>query len=226
MIASGEFPIIIDFETLVQLPPKQAETAEKTANHIIGESVLPIGILPFYGARHQNFNADFSGLCGGGKQIMDIRIPVIDHPGKSTMCIAYRYGETGEKNNRVRLNGEFIQPEAYLDKLYEGYEAGYRYVMDHQENVLDWTKHMENAVFRQLFRNTQEYHMILDLSYHPEFMRDLGARASFLENALTTPLFEDRPKILKQEIEDMLKGDVPYFQFRSEEHTSELQSLC
>ena len=213
MIANGEFPIIIDYETLVQLPPEDGQEAVKKAAQIIGESVLPIGILPFYGSRSQNFNADFSGLCGGGKQVMDIMVPVIDNPGKSSMCIAYRYGETGDKNNRVRLNGVLVQPEDYFEQLYAGYEAGYRYVMTHQEEVLAWTKSMENAVFRQLFRNTQEYHMILDLSYHPEFMRKIGDREAFLENALTTPLFENRPNILKQEIEDMKKGDVPYFQF-------------
>ena len=36
------------------------------------------------------------------KQMMDLKIPVIANPGKSTMCIAYKYGETQEKNNRVR----------------------------------------------------------------------------------------------------------------------------
>ena len=213
MIASGEFPVIIDYETLVQLPPDEMPEGTKKASQIIGESVLPIGILPFYGSRSQNFNADFSGLCGGGKQIMDIRIPIIENPGKSTMCIAYKYGETGDKHNRVRLNGELVQPENYIDHLYRGYEAGYRYVLSHRKNVLEMTKHMKEAIFRQLFRNTQEYHMILDLSYHPEFMRELGARRDFLENALSTPLFADRPEILKQEISDMLKGDVPYFQF-------------
>ena len=213
MIASGEFPIIIDFETLVQLPPKQAETAEKTANHIIGESVLPIGILPFYGARHQNFNADFSGLCGGGKQIMDIRIPAIRNPGKSTMCIDYKYGETGDKYNRVRLNGAYVQPQDYADAFYKGYSASYTYIMEHQEEILELSSLMEGAKFRQLLRNTQEYQMILDLSYHPEFMREDGKRRAFLEEALTTPLFENRQAVLNQEIDEMLKGDVPYFQF-------------
>ena len=129
MIASGEFPVIIDYETLVQLPPDQMPEGTKKSSQIIGESVLPIGILPFYGSRSQNFNADFSGLCGGGKQIMDIRIPIIENPGKSTMCISYKYGETGDKHNRVRLNGELVQPEDYIDDLYRGYEAGYRYVL-------------------------------------------------------------------------------------------------
>ena len=213
MIASGEFPMIIDFETLVQMVPEPMPENGPTASQIIGDSVLPIGILPFYGSRSQNFNADFSGLCGGGKQVMDIRVPIIENPGKSTMCIAYKYGETGEKMNRVRLNGEYVQPQDHMDALERGYTAGYRYILEHPNKLLELTSLMEGAMYRQLFRNTQEYHMILDLSYHPEFMRELGKRREFLENALTTPLFEERLRILKQEIEDMLKGDVPYFQF-------------
>lgn len=213
MVASGEFPMIIDYETLVQMMPEQATADVKVSNHIIGESVLPIGILPFYGSPGKVFNADFSGLRGGGKQIMDLKVPVIENPGKSTMCIAYKYGETGEQNNRVRLNGEIVNPEHYTHELYKGYEAGYRYILEHKDEMLELLKHMEGAVFRQLFRNTQEYHMILDLSYHPEFMKETGKRREFLENALGIPSFKDRPNILKQEIEDMLKGDVPYFQY-------------
>lgn len=213
IVASGEFPIIIDYETLVQLPPENLSSNVDLKNQIIGESVLPIGILPFYAERSQNFNADFSGLCGGGKQVMDLKVPTIENAGKSTMCIAYKYGETAEKNNRLRLNGEWIQPIDYRDELFEGYKTCYVFILEHREKLLQLLKLMEGAVFRQLLRNTQEYQMILDLSYHPEFMRQSERRRKFLEDALNIPIFKDRQNIVKQEIEDMLRGDIPYFQF-------------
>ena len=213
MVACGEYPVIIDYETLIQLPPDQKPADEKGTNAFIGMSVLPIGILPFYGARNKNFNADFSGLCGGGKQMMDLQIPVISNPDKSTMCIAYKYGETQEKNNRVRLNGALVNPGDYLDDIYAGFEAGYLYIYEHKEQVSQLAHKMQESLYRQLFRNTQEYHMILDLSYHPQFMKQEGMRRSFLENALAIPEFKDKYWIVKQEIEDMLNGDIPYFQF-------------
>lgn len=213
IIASGEFPIIIDYETLVQLPPENLSSKTDIKNQIIAESVLPIGILPFYAERSQSFNADFSGLCGGGKQVMDLKVPTIENAGKSTMCIAYKYGETDEKNNRLRLNGKWVQPMAYSDELFKGYEACYMFIMEHQEQLLQSLRFMEGAVFRQLLRNTQEYQMILDLSYHPEFMRQPESRKKFLKDALLIPIFKDRKNIVKQEIEDMLHGDIPYFQF-------------
>lgn len=213
MVACGEYPVLIDYETLIQLPPEQKPVDEKPTNVFIGMSVLPIGILPFYGARNKNFNADFSGLCGGGKQMMDLKIPVIADPGKSTMRIAYKYGETQEKNNRVRLNGELVDPGDYLHNIYDGFEAGYLYIYEHKAQVSQLAEMMSRSLYRQLFRNTQEYHMILDLSYHPQFMREDGMRREFLKNALSIIEFNDKSWIVDQEIEDMLKGDIPYFQF-------------
>ena len=213
MVACGEYPVLIDYETLIQLPPEQKPADEKETNTFIGMSVLPIGILPFYGARNKNFNADFSGLCGGGKQMMDLQIPVISNPGRSTMCIGYKYGETQEKNNRVRLAGQVVDPGTYLNDIYKGFEAGYRYIYEHKADVIQLAKMMQQSLYRQLFRNTQEYHMILDLSYHPQFMQQEGARRSFLENALMISEFKDKSWIVEQEIEDMLNGDIPYFQF-------------
>ncbi len=213
MVACGEYPVIIDYETLIQLPPEQAPAEEKETNTFTGMSVLPIGILPFYGARNKNFNADFSGLCGGGKQMMDLQIPVISNPGRSTMRIAYKYGETQEKNHRVRLAGQVVDPGKYLDDIYKGFEAGYRYIYEHKAQVSQLAEMMQQSLYRQLFRNTQEYHMILDLSYHPQFMQQEGARRDFLQNALMIPEFKDKSWIVEQEIEDMLNGDIPYFQF-------------
>ncbi|WP_418489480.1 type 2 lanthipeptide synthetase LanM [Frisingicoccus sp.] len=213
IVACGEYPVIIDYETLVQPPPEQRAEDAKGTNALIGMSVLPIGILPFYGARNKNFNADFSGLCGGEKQMMDLKIPVIANPGKSTMCIAYKYGETQEKNNRVRLNGQVVVPGEYLSNIYAGFETGYRYICENKEQIAQLAQGMRESLFRQLFRNTQEYHMILDLSYHPQFMEKEGMRRIFLENALSIPEFKEKLWIVEQEIEDMLNGDIPYFQF-------------
>ena len=198
---------------MIQLPPEQAPAEEKETNTFIGMSVLPIGILPFYGARNKNFNADFSGLCGGGKQMMNLQIPVISNPGRSTMRIAYKYGETQEKNNRVRLAGQVVDPRKYLDDIYKGFEAGYRYIYEHKAQVSQLAEMMQQSLYRQLFRNTQEYHMILDLSYHPQFMQQEGARRDFLQNALMIPEFKDKSWIVEQEIEDMLNGDIPIFSF-------------
>lgn len=213
IVACGEYPVLIDYETLIQLPPEQGTAHVKETNAFIGMSVLPIGILPFYGAHNKNFNADFSGLCGGGKQMMDLKIPMILNPGKSTMCIAYKYGETREKNNRVRINGHVVNPGEYLDDIYRGFETGYLYIYEHKDQMSQLSKVMCQSLYRQLFRNTQEYHMILDLSYHPQFMRQEGMRRRFLKDALSIPEFEDKSWIVAQEIEDMLHGDIPYFQF-------------
>ena len=213
MVACGEYPVLIDYETLIQLPPEQKAAGIKETNIFIGMSVLPIGILPFYGARNKNFNADFSGLCGGGKQMMDLQIPVISNPDKSTMCISYKYGETQEKNNRVRWNGKLVNPGDYLEDIYSGFESGYLYIYEHKAQVCQLALTMRQSLFRQLFRNTQEYHMILDLSYHPQFMKQKEMRRAFLENALSIPEFKDKYWIVEQEVEDMMKGDIPYFQF-------------
>lgn len=65
------------------------------------------------------------------------------------------------------LNGELVDPGGYLHNIYEGFEAGYLYIYEHKAQVSQLAEMMSRSLYRQLFRNTQEYHMILDLSYHP-----------------------------------------------------------
>ena len=76
--------------------------------------------------------------------MMDLQIPVISNPGRSTMRIAYKYGETQEKNNRVRLAGQVVDPGKYLDDIYKGFEAGYRYIYEQKTPVSQVPHKMRN----------------------------------------------------------------------------------
>ena len=40
MVAGGEYPVLIDYETLIQLPPEQMPVNEKQTNTFIGMSAV------------------------------------------------------------------------------------------------------------------------------------------------------------------------------------------
>lgn len=214
IIAHGEYPVLIDYETLIQLPfqPVNFDTSE--ADAAVRMSVLTIGLLPFFGMDMKKMKADFSGLCGDGGQVLNFKVPVIMNPGKSSMQIGYTFAKTREQKNRVHLNEKVINPSEYVKQIEEGFELAYTYICENKQEIYDCVQHISDGVFRHLFRNTQEYQMILDLSYHPEFMREDGKRKSFFAEALSVPGFQDKPWIIEQEMQDLLNGDIPYFQFR------------
>lgn len=214
MIAHGEYPMLIDYETLVQIPFQPVRSDESEMDAAIRMSVLTIGLLPFFGMNLKKMKADFSGLCGDGGQELNFKVPVIRNPGKSSMQIGYVFAKTREQKNRVHLNEAVIQPSEYVREIKEGFRLAYHYICGNRPEILECVQQLSEGTFRHLFRNTQEYQMILDLSYHPEFMKEEGKRKAFLAEALSVPGFQDKPWIIEQEIRDLLNGDIPYFQFR------------
>ena len=214
MIAHGEYPAIIDYETLVQIPFQPVRPEASEADETVRMSVLTIGLLPFFGMNVKKMKADFSGLCGEGGQELNFKVPVIRNPGKSSMQIGYTFAKTRDQKNRVCFNDGAIDPSEYTEQIKEGFRLAYHFIYDHKQEIYERIPSISEGMFRHLFRNTQEYQMILDLSYHPEFMKEDGRRKAFLREALSVPGFEDKPWIIEEEIRDLLNGDIPYFQFR------------
>lgn len=214
MIADGEFPVLIDHETLIQIPNMGNDAETGTMDTVLAMSVLTIGLLPFFSMNTKGMRADFSGLSGDGGQVLRFKVPVIENPGKSNMGISYAFAKTREQKNRVRFKGEPVEPSEYTEQISEGFQMAYTYILENKTEMCKSLQNVSEAKFRHLFRNTQEYQMILDLSYHPEFMKEAGKREDFLREALSIPAFKDRSWILEQEIQDMLNGDIPYFQFK------------
>ena len=110
LIACGEYPMIIDFETF----PGYAPDGERKS------SVLTTGLLPVltWGAGGQA--AVISALSDGEKIRTPFRMPVVKNEGRSDICIAHEPIELQLTECVVRLQGQAVNPADYIEEMCRG----------------------------------------------------------------------------------------------------------
>lgn len=215
LIAMGEYPVIIDLESLSAI---QAKTQSPNADFMhlqLKDSVLASGILPYYYWTEGAEGIDLSAMSGGDNSRVKFKVPVIKGWGTEQIHVAYEQPEIPQKLNRPVLDGHFMLPGGYEKEILAGFEAGYRYVMGCPEEIKEKLRETENFMSRHLAADTQKYSMLLRSSCHPDVM---GAEAD--RKLLLHFLWKNRDfasafdrSIVNAEIKDLLNLNIPYFYF-------------
>lgn len=213
VIAHGEYPVLIDLETLVNIQYNQKrETAFQEICYQLANSVLYTGLLPFYYFNQEGEGVNSSAISGGEGQKYPFKIPTVIHPRTSDMKIAYRYPVSKKAGNLAMLEGEFISPSRYGEDLLGGFRDTYLAVVGCREMFrLELAKLMDSAS-RYLIQDTQRYGMLLSTSCHPEFLTDGAKREMFL-HSLWKGRLNERREVIDCEIKSLLQGDIPYFYY-------------
>lgn len=214
LIAAGEFPVIVDLETLVQIQPEnELGTVSDEVFIRQKDSVLETGILPAYHWR-QGGGVDGSAIGGNEGQLLPFRIPKIMHPKTSEMCLLYEYPKMKKAKNQVTLKDKAIMPAQYLKGLLAGFSKAYMAVVNHKKDVLNKLRELgiEMVTSRYLIADTQKYHMALLASYHPQLLKNQEKRRQFFRE-LFNGMEENDDVIIKSEIASLLQGDIPYFDY-------------
>lgn len=213
IIASGEYPVLIDLETLVGgFNSGKRKTAEDEVYYHLQQSVLSTGLLPTFMWDKGGNGIDVSGMSGGNEATYPFKIPVIMNPKTSNMRIGYDYPQATLKENRVKLRGEFCPPVKYEAELLNGFSVAYRYVIENREEFKRQVKLMTGLKSRFLFSDTQRYGMTLSSSYHPSLLQDGAEREIFLMS-MWKGRGVDKKTIVEDEIQSLLQGDIPYFEY-------------
>lgn len=213
IIASGEYPVLIDLETLVGgFNSEKRETAEDEVYYHLQQSVLSTGLLPTFMWDKGGNGIDVSGMSGGNEATYPFKIPVIMNPKTSNMRIGYDYPQATLKENRVKLRGEFCPPVKYEAELLNGFSVAYRYVIENREEFKRQVKLMTGLKSRFLFFDTQRYGMTLSSSYHPSLLQDGAEREIFLMS-MWKGRGVDKKTIVEDEIQSLLQGDIPYYEY-------------
>lgn len=107
IVASGEYPALIDLENLVNLQHNQKRiTVNDEVHYQLSQSVLFMGILPFYYRSREWQGVDTSAVSGMGGQVYPFKVPAIMEAETSGMYIGYKNPISDEARNRARLNGD------------------------------------------------------------------------------------------------------------------------
>ena len=214
MIASGEFPVLIDLENLVDIQYNyKREKASEEVYYQVLQSVLFTGLLPFYLWNEKGEGISNSALGGKQKKKCPFKIPGVINPRTSEMQIKYYYPVIEDSQSMATLNGEYVSAHLYQNELIHGFTQAYECVRENCSEISGLLKQMFNMKSRYLLAETQRYSMILSSSYHPSLLIDGAEREIFLYSIWKGRQLKDY-EFVKSEVSAMLKGDIPYFYYR------------
>jgi lantibiotic modifying enzyme len=165
IIASGEYPVLVDGETLLQSLPQP--------------SVLATGLLPEPGAEY-----NISGLGVGHSQATEFRVPAWQRINTDAMTLRYRRAAIRQHVNLPVLGSETVNPAPYLAEVVSGFETMYRVLLARRLEFLRIVAAQWNQSVRHMLHQTRDYFSVLNESLQPRFLRDQDQRAHQIVRAL------------------------------------------
>ncbi|PWJ47969.1 type 2 lanthipeptide synthetase LanM family protein [Faecalicatena contorta] len=213
VIAFGEYPVLIDLELLVNIPgSKERKTVNKEIYHQLSQSVLYTGLLPFYYWNQNGEGINSSAINGLSGQQYPFKVPFIANEKTSEMRVEYHYPVSKNVQNLAKVDGIFYEPYLHRKELLDGFIKAYQQVVYNKSGFRKLLEKLCVVKSRFLAADTQRYSMILSSSYHPSLLMDGAAREVFLYTLWKGRNQQDK-KIIKSEVESLLKGDIPYFYY-------------
>jgi type 2 lantibiotic biosynthesis protein LanM len=219
LIASGEHPVLIDLESLFH-PDVRNMTIDQPDVKLIAkfltDSVLRIGLLPRRSWAHDKFEGiDLSGLgAQAGQKTPD---DMLDFHGSGTdqMRAVKSAMEMPAGFNKPSIGGLQADVLDYVDHIAAGFSRAYKALQIHRDELLAPDGPL--AVFskdqvRVVVRATRGYGLLLQESWHPDFLRDGLDLDLFLDRIWVGA--EDDERLLSavpSERADLADDDIPLF---------------
>ena len=219
VIAHGEYPVLVDLETLFQTPLQSKALAGATAlgwralrMSVMGTLLLP---EPMFLAGDEHW-IDISALGHSEGQLTPFPVPVWRGSGTDRMRLLHK---------RIPMPGGISLPEyesvrelasQNVDLVVRGLRCTYEFLRSRKAELLSESGPLATGLgksARRVFRSTGWYARLLDASHHPRYLDDAINLEAFLHNRLRAGS-DDMPwlsAIEDAEVADLLSGDIPYF---------------
>ena len=212
LIAHGEYPVIVDFETFPGTTAWiESTSAERKAAEIIENSVLRTGILPVLTWGKGKQAVVTSALSNGQKVTTPFRMAVVKEAGTSNAHIEYEHLQVNMPGCIVKLGNATVNPADYVEEICDGFQKAYQIFL--KDGVV---KQMLEPFFdgksRVVLRHTQQYFMYRFTSLHQDFCKDMEDRRDLLSVLYEKEEDEISHKIHTYEMESLLRLDIPYFE--------------
>ncbi|KAA6450008.1 type 2 lantipeptide synthetase LanM [Bacillus atrophaeus] len=214
LIANGEYPILIDLESLFHNNSTYTDsTAYSHAQQRIERSVLRIGLLPRkIGSKVGIEGIDLSAIGAQEGQVSPHKTSTIVDREKDTVRIIEKNFPIPVSHHRPMLNGLVVNTAMYEDDIVKGFEETYTHFVQYKQEIIEQMEAFKGVAVRQILRGTSRYANLLRISLHPDFMRDGLDREMILDKLwLDTKLNPNLKRVVQSEKEDLYLGDIPYF---------------
>jgi type 2 lantibiotic biosynthesis protein LanM len=233
IIASGEYPVLIDTETLMhhrarEIVPED-ENAQTEAFEQIGHSVLRTGLLPRWELSADERTAyHVSGLGEAAEQELAIRAPKWIRVNTDRMAVESAPVTLPARENVPRLGDVPLSLQEHSPQVVDGFRRMYRFLLDHRDTLLgsDPLRELAHEQVRFVFRATRVYGLILRNLHNRRYLRDGADRSIQLEQlgrAQVPPRDlvdgpDEKPlfwPVFAAERRAMEESDIPFFTARA-----------
>jgi len=228
LIASGEYPVLIDTETLIHpdacrfVEDGQELAAEFLANRQIWRSVLRSRLLPTWEFKaDRNIAYDLSAL-GGGKEENFLKVRKWKDINTDNMAGYYEFVPLVGANT-VSLNGIILSANDYVNQIVDGCQQMYHFLLQWRVVLLandSPLAALANQQVRIMFRDTEIYGQLMRKTLQPKFLQSGVDRSIELDVLSRAFLMVDtKPEVwaVKQmEIQGIEQLDFPYFSTASD----------
>ncbi|HWV42887.1 type 2 lanthipeptide synthetase LanM family protein [Pseudorhodoplanes sp.] len=227
MIASGDQPVPIDLETILQLPPaasKPGDTgtdAVQAASDLIANSVMAVGILPAYG------RAPDTSVFAMGALTADwnVRFEVAWHDINTDAMRPFRRKKADSANpNLPHVGGRYAKLGDHVSAFTAGFEDYARFLSQHTRGAAlsQLFDDFAGAPVRKVLRPTRFYSMLLQRLKAHKTMDDgatWSAQADFIARLSDWDVPSDPLWPFKRaERSALLDLNIPHFVVPSDGH--------
>ncbi|MDT8715073.1 type 2 lantipeptide synthetase LanM [Clostridium sp. 19966] len=212
LIACGEFPILIDLETLMRAEVLDGfEGAINKIVRILDKSVASMHFLPTH-VVNGDFLYELGGLGAAKAQKNPYKSDFIINSNSDFIKVVRNYGTSlPEKNNPI-IGGEIISSEKFIQDLKKGFIEVYKWIATNKDMYKRKIVELfANVECRYIPKSTSLYGRLLRSSYHPEVASSEIDRNILLRRISLSVFNKEHNFILTHEYEDLINGDIPYF---------------
>ena len=222
IIASGDYPVLVDLETLMQPEVRFREDKkyEKRVNLLASRqffnSVLKTGLLPRWEFKSEPY--DVSGLGSIGIKDRSIKRDIWKNLKTDGLTTDVEFFTIKEHVNFPVLNGLVLNPLEYKDYIIEGFKDMYLFIMEHREELLSPHSPLNGfngKIIRFVPRATGTYALILNHSMTSGLFKD-PLLWSMEIDILSMAISQNETKneflwtLVKKEILSLEQLDIPY----------------
>lgn len=213
IIADGEYPVIIDGETMMQNSIKyytEENVFTRFCDKYVVETILTTALLPNT-AKIDN-TLEVSALSGD-EQISQKKYLTAVNVGTSDFHFEELEYLMSGAGNIPLLNGEKVDYKKYCNYIINGFLKVMDYFKNNKMYLIQDEKSLlavfKNKKIRFLAKSTQKYGDMFSYLNHPECCSEMIIRERILQNIWAYP--HKNKDIIKSEYKDMLLNDIPIF---------------
>lgn len=215
IIAHGEYPVLVDLETLIHPSLEDSSNAEersalKRAEKKYNNSVATIGMLPTY----MKGKLEVGGLGAAEVQNSTFKTEFVEDVKRDSIHVVRKYFKIQPEQNNPVLGGRAVESIQYTQEIKRGFQRVYEWILEKKDSYIQFVGELfYGCTGRVIIRPTLYYSQLLNIALHQEFARKKFERQLILHRVAENQ-YIDFPDVVHAEYLDLMKGNIPYFTYQ------------